>query len=68
MFHFGACLGFYIYKPPVNKPLNEKLMQVFFFYLSPLIRNALSLISLNIFPDPGYSLKVIEQLNDFGTQ
>lgn len=43
-------------------------MQVFFFYLSPLIRNALSLISLNIFPDLGYSLKVIEQLNDFGTQ
>lgn len=67
MFHFVASLGFYIYKPPVNKSLNEKLMQVFFFYLSPLIRNALSLILQNIFTDLGYSLKVIEQLNNFGT-
>jgi len=43
-------------------------MQVFFFYLSHLIRSALSLILLNIFTDLGYSLKVIEQLNNFGIQ
>lgn len=68
MFHFVACLRFYIYKPPINKTLNEKLMQGFFFYLFLLIRNALSLIFLNVFTDLGYSLKVIEQLNNFGTQ